>query len=105
MKHRDRIYEIFDEMFSLLPVVLPENRVASSNYLSTVWAPIIGLVESVEEWDVDEGLSAKFQSFIDNQTADMKRNLGLVKYDIDDMTTLKLVAGSGGIEKVTIFSV
>lgn len=97
--HCERVSSIFDEMFSLLPVVLSVNRAYISNYLN-VWTDMSLFVWGLDVYDISEPVRTKFQSFYDSEDERIKKNLELIKYDIDELNTLSLITGGGRIEKV-----
>lgn len=95
------IVAIHQEMLSLIPILLPENRRKARQYLSDTWLRIQTILSSLEyKWST-ESLEKIFKDYIDGEEERIRRNLVDIKYNIDAIDTLYLVTGPGRIEKVT----
>jgi hypothetical protein len=94
------ISKILDEMVSLVPCLLPENRSYAREYLHTTWETIITFTASLRwKWS-SEFLEKMFKDYIQSEEDRIKRNLAVVKYRIDTVDALYLITGSGRIEMV-----
>jgi len=97
--HAVRIRGIFDEMYSLLPRVKEENRAQAVSYLNAVWSPIITIGHSLQPGSLPEMLSRRFKSYAKSEMGRVRKDLDVIKYQIDGLDTLSLVVGTGRIEK------
>lgn len=101
VQQRNAINKMLDEMFSLVPILLPENRIFARTYLSTTWETVVTITSSLEgKWSSDF-LEKMFKDYIKGEEDRIKRNLVDVKFKIDEVDTLYLVTGPGRVEKVT----
>src|ERR1700742_4828230 len=97
---RRRILDTFDEMFSLLPNLLPENQPFALRYLEEVWRPTTTFVEPIVPVWGRGNAGSKFKKYVDAEHERIQTNLEAISYDIDEIKTVELIAGSGRIEKV-----
>jgi hypothetical protein len=81
--------------------VLPPNRGAVDDYLSSVWEPVHTLTAAVPSPNDVPGIE-KFTSYIETEKARLGKNLRDVDYVIDGIDTLTFIKGEGRIEKVRI---
>lgn len=95
-----QIEEIFDAMTRLADGVLPENRLAVSGYINTVWRFVTVFVQSIQREEGTEGLGSKFESHVTAEEARLRRNFEDIKYQVDDSDTLRVIAGEGRVEMV-----
>lgn len=101
VQQRRAIKKILDEMFFILPWLCPENRASAREYLSEIWIIVMSLVTSFEgRHQYSVFLQEKFGGYIAKEEERIKRNLEQVKYRIDDVETLYMIAGFGRLEKV-----
>lgn len=87
-------------MFALLGDVLPQNRYWTDYYLQHVWPVAYELVKALHPASVPEHIESKFQAYVDFEEERIRRNLADIKFDIDALDTVYVVAGPGRIEKV-----
>ena len=99
-KHRERVLEILSEMFSIYPALHPQNQKWAARYIRDIYPRCIELANSLEPWGDFPNLVEKFQEFDDAENERLRKNLEDIKYDIDDLDTLLLIAGPGRAEKV-----
>lgn len=90
-------------MHVMKSAVLPENRDLVEYYIYKVWRVGVELTisfrkpESLPDW-----LETKFQEYVTYEEERIKKNLKDIRYDIDALDTVYIVAGPGRIEKVSI---
>jgi hypothetical protein len=99
-RSRERIREIFRDMFRLRHDLLPQNREFAGAYLQKVWEGVETYCEGLRKCPQNTLMLEKFEDYFNNEEARLKKNLNDVKYHIDDLEGLSLVAGPGRIEKV-----
>jgi hypothetical protein len=87
-------------MFSIRDELLPENRYWADYYLRNVWPVAFKLTKGFRPANIPEHIEAKFQSFADLEEERIKQNLDGIRFDIDALDTVYVVAGPGRIEKV-----
>ncbi|KAF8518842.1 hypothetical protein BU17DRAFT_90643 [Hysterangium stoloniferum] len=97
--YASKIQELTGKMFAILPSIRSENLGFVNNYLNQVYPTVTTLQASVNVSYRNEGLKARFQSYVDAEEERLKNNLQAIKYDIDESDTLALVTGPGRIEK------
>ena len=100
--YRDKIHDIFGRMFAMRTTLLPENRYGADYYLNTVWSSIVELTTAFRKDDAcdDLQLLPKFMPYAQMEEDRIRRNLLDIRYDIDALDTVYVVAGRGRIEKV-----
>ncbi len=81
--------------------LLPENRYWADYYLKTVWPVAFELIKSFRPANIPEHVQAKFQSYTEHEESRMRKNLEDIRFDIDALDTVYVVAGPGRIEKVS----
>jgi len=92
---------MLNEMISLVPDLLPENRILARSYLYFTWEIIHTITDSLSlESRSTQNTTNLFKDHIRNEEDRIKANLNHVHYLIDGVDTLYLVAGPGRIEKV-----
>lgn len=99
-KYRDKIVTIFNVMHSIRSSLLPENINSVNEYINAVRRQVIQLALGPELGDLPEDLMPKFEAFVQYEEERMRKNLEEIRYDIDELSSVYLVAGSGRIEKV-----
>ena len=99
-KYRDMIVNICAKMFAIRPHIHPANRHAVDKYLQTVWQKITTLTLFFVNTNQPDSLQERFKSYVEAEEKRLREGLETVRYDIDAMDTLLLVAGPGRIEKV-----
>ena len=88
-------------MHSVRRSVLPENRFWVDYYLGKVWQRAAQLCHSLALLgELPPWLEDKFKAYVDCEEKRIKDNLSSVRYDIDALDTVYIVAGPGRIEKV-----
>lgn len=80
--------------------VLPENRYWADYYLKNVWPVAYELIKSFRPANVPDHVEAKFQEYADYEESRIRKNLEDIRFDIDALDTVYVVAGPGRIEKV-----
>lgn len=84
----------------MIPYLLPENRQLAGDYLSRVFKVVAQIIYGLQyPIEVDDNLTEKFMPYVDYEEQRIKRNLELIKYNIDALYTIPAVVG-GKIEKV-----
>ena len=89
-------------MHAMRSSILPENRYWVDYYLSKVWPTIVDLSEGLQESELPEELHDRFLPFMEHEETRIRRNLQDIRFDIDALDTVYVVAGQGRIEKVII---
>ncbi|TCD65461.1 hypothetical protein EIP91_002675 [Steccherinum ochraceum] len=98
-KYKTQIEEIMDKMFSFVAFVLPENRKRVEYYLSMVWKFVSQIIQGLNyPNEAPEHVAEKFTAYVEHEEDRLRKNLELIKYDIDALDTMQVVAG-GKIEK------
>ena len=92
-------------MFAMFQHLHPDNRLAASRYLSSIWGSLTTFSESYSAWNAPDGFDLRFKDYVEAEDARLKTNLEDVRYDIDGLDTLYLVIGPGRPEKVTLKSI
>ena len=86
--------------------ILPENRYWVDYYLSKVWkygymfSCSLQMLGSLPDW-----LEAKFEEYVSYEENRIRQNLHDIRYDIDALNTVYIVARPARIEKVRETSV
>lgn len=104
-----RIRNLFAEIGSAIPAVLPANRKIAADFVHSwevcVVEDLLGGLRDVEQWDdmdwEDDAIFLKFKDHVLDTEAKMERGLRAVKYCIDAANTLIIVAGDGRPERVS----
>lgn len=100
-QYRDKIHVLLAQMFALRPRLLPENRNSAEHYLKAVWQSTVELTLAFKSEDLssnDVPLS-RFTPYAQYEEDRIRRNLSDIKFDIDALDTVYVVAGRGRIEK------
>jgi hypothetical protein len=105
VQQRNAINEMLNEMLSLVPLLLPENKHDARKYLESSWEKIVTVTASLESKWSSEFLEKMFKDYIQDEADRIRRNLEDVKYKIDEVDTLYLVTGPDCIEKVGLYLV
>lgn len=87
-------------MFALRSSIKAENRYWVDYYLRSVWPVAFELTQSLRNANVAEHVEEKFQAFADYEEERIRKNLADIRFDIDALDTVYVVAGPGRIEKV-----
>ncbi|KAI0701233.1 hypothetical protein BC835DRAFT_271177 [Cytidiella melzeri] len=98
-KYGEYILELFNHLFSMRSSLLPENRYWADYYLKTVWPVAFELIKSFRPANVPEHIEAKFKAYTEHEESRMRKNLEDIRFDIDALDTVYVVAGPGRIEK------
>ncbi|PSS05479.1 hypothetical protein PHLCEN_2v3761 [Hermanssonia centrifuga] len=98
-RYRDRIVGLFEQMFAMRCELRPENRYWADYYLSNVWPVAFELTQSLRPANVAEHIEDKFQTYADFEEERIRKNLEDIRFDIDALDTVYVVAGPGRIEK------
>jgi hypothetical protein len=96
-----KIERLFAKMEGMRTAVLPRNRAAIDDYLTSVWERVHTLTAAVLGLDYVYN-PEKFQPHLDAEEARLGNNLRAVDYVIDGVDTLTLITGRGRIEKVRL---
>lgn len=90
-------------MFDLLPSLLPRNRYWADYYLDRVWPYAAELLFALRKRDLPD-LEYKFQPYIEKEEERIRNNLKEIRYDIDALDSVHVVAGPGRIETVRVIT-
>jgi hypothetical protein len=101
VERRKEIKKSFNEMFSLIPILLPQNQVHARKYLSEIWMGIASVTRSFKGKWSKWGSTDQFSDYVQAEEDRITRNFVDIKYKIDEENTVHLVAGPGRIEKVS----
>ena len=98
-----KILEILSHMTDIKDHVLPENRFGVDYYLQKVWKVAFELCVSLTQRKylnlMPEWLESRFKTYVDHEEARIRNNLEDIRFDIDAIDTVYIVAGPGRIEK------
>ncbi|KAI0298350.1 hypothetical protein B0F90DRAFT_1669084 [Multifurca ochricompacta] len=97
--YADKIEKLFAKMEGVRAEVLPPNRQAFDDYLSSVWMPVHTLTATVTSLQPGPGNQEKFKAYLEAEESRLSANLKAVDYVIDGTDTLTLITGVGRIEK------
>ena len=78
-----------------------ENRHSVDYYLRTVWPAAFELTQSLRPATAPENLEDRFSDFTKHEEERIRKNLAAIRFDIDAIDTVYVVAGPGRIEKVS----
>jgi len=93
------INKMLNEMCSLVPIMLPQNRPHARSYLYFAWETITTVSSSlIGKWS-SKFLEEMYGEYIQSEEDRIRRNLSRVKYRIDGLDTMYLVTGPRRIEK------
>ncbi|KAI0090196.1 hypothetical protein BDY19DRAFT_887919 [Irpex rosettiformis] len=98
-KYGESILELLNHLFSIRSSLLPENRYWADYYLKTVWPVAFELIKSFRPADIPEHIHAKFEAYTECEENRLRKNLEDIRFDIDALDTVYVVAGPGRIEK------
>ncbi|KAF7292835.1 VPS13 domain-containing protein [Mycena indigotica] len=101
-EYANKINGLIGKLFAILPRILPANKSAADEYLTTVYWGVHTIVRSLSYAFINPGLQEKFKSYVASEEERIKGNLEAVKYDIDASDTLELVTGEGRIERYAL---
>lgn len=88
-------------MYSMVPYLLPENRRWAGYYLFVVFKFVAQVIYGLEyPNEAPEYLEEKFSAYVTYEEDRIRKSLELVKYDIDAVDTVQVIA-NGRIEKVS----
>lgn len=99
-KYGEQILELFSHLFSIRSSLLPENRSWADYYLKTIWPVAFELIKSFRPANIAEHVQAKFTAYTEYEENRIRNNLEDIRFDIDALDTVYVVAGPGRIEKV-----
>ncbi|THH29709.1 hypothetical protein EUX98_g4473 [Antrodiella citrinella] len=91
------IHEILSAMFDMRPKLLPRNRYWADYHLDRVWPYIAELILDLRKREVPD-LEHKFRPFMLKEEERIRGNLRDIRYDIDALDTVPVVAGPGRTE-------
>ncbi|THH29238.1 hypothetical protein EUX98_g4953 [Antrodiella citrinella] len=98
-KYKALIEELMSKMFAMVPYLLPENRRRADYYLSLVYKFVAQITMGLTyPNEVPEHVAEKFTPYVEYEEQRLRKNLELIKHDIDALDTVHVVAG-GRIEK------
>lgn len=87
-------------MYGLRSRLLPENHYWADYYLRKVWSSVVEITAGLQTPDLPDHLEAKFEPYISHEEERIRKNLQDIRFDIDALDTVYVVAGPGRIEKV-----
>ena len=90
-------------MFSLLPLVLHENRKWLDGYLAEIWRPLADLTEGIQgpQTPNQNEVVDQIAPYIEFEEQRIRRNLEILQYTIDALDTVHVVTGSVRMENVS----
>ncbi|CAK5278153.1 unnamed protein product [Mycena citricolor] len=115
--YKDKINLITAKLYGILPHILPANKSAVNQYLTTIEWSVMTVVGSLDTCSPHLSLQKKFENYVIMEEARLRgwichlssvekrltayraANLEAIRYDIDAESTLKLITGKGCIEK------
>lgn len=101
MLYRQFIIDTLDEMYSLIPFILPQNRTYAREYLSEIWETVMTLTLSMRGREsYPRILYEKFGACINEVEMRFRMNLELINYRVDSVDTFYIIAGPTRLEKV-----
>ncbi|KAK7683623.1 hypothetical protein QCA50_013461 [Cerrena zonata] len=98
-RYMEKINRIMDLMYALRPRILPGNRYDIDYYLSKVWPTIVDISSGLQASELPEELHEKFLPYMEYEEARIKRNLQDIRFDIDALDTVYVVAGHGRLKR------
>lgn len=96
----DKIDDLFEEMFALLPRIRAENHALAFRYLDMVWDNVAQLTWSLDDIDNNDELPSRFSGYVEGEEKRLDENLQTFGYKIDARDTLSLITGPVRIETV-----
>lgn len=87
-------------MFNMRSHILSHNRYWTEYYLDLVWPVAAELILALRRRELPD-LEHKFLPYFLKEEERLKRNLQDIRYDIDALDTVHVVAGPGRIETVS----
>lgn len=99
-RYGEKVLGLLNHLFAIRDELLPENRYWADYYLRSVWPVAFELVKALRPANVPEHVEGKFQAFADLEEERIRQNLSDIRFDIDALDTVYVVAGPGRIEKV-----
>lgn len=102
VQRRSAFNNMLNEMFSLIPILRRENQRNAREYLSNCWEKIVTVTSSLDSKYSSEFLERTFKGYIESEEDTVRRNLADVRFKIDEVDSVYLVTGEGGIEKVNM---
>ncbi|CAL1709515.1 unnamed protein product [Somion occarium] len=98
-KYKEKIEHILALMYGLRSRLLPENHYWADYYLRKVWSSVVEITAGLQTPDLPDHLEAKFEPYISHEEERIRKNLQDIRFDIDALDTVYVVAGPGRIEK------
>ncbi|GJJ12736.1 hypothetical protein Clacol_006981 [Clathrus columnatus] len=99
VEYVDKIRDILDKMFSILPNIKMENQGPVNQYLRGVYSGVWSLQQAVNYYPRNYALQARFASYVESEETRLRERLEEIAYDIDASDTLALVTGPGRLER------
>lgn len=96
----DKIRDIIDKMFSILPNIKKENQSPVNKYLTRMYSRVWTLTQSVNYYQRNYALQARFAVYVESEETRLRERLEEINYDIDASDTLGLITGPGRLERV-----
>ena len=101
--YNQKIFDIFAHMHAMRADILPENRYWVDYYLHKVWRYGYTFTSSLQvPGALPDWLSAKFEAYRSYEEDRIRQNLRDIRYDIDALNTVYVVARPAKIEKVRL---
>ncbi|TCD67366.1 hypothetical protein EIP91_010200 [Steccherinum ochraceum] len=93
-QYREQIHGIFAQMFALRSKLLPENRQGADFYLNKVWQSTVELTLAFKVDDLPSDVQiSRILPYAQYEEERIRRNLLDIRYDIDALDTVYVVAG------------
>lgn len=98
--YRERIQDVINTMFELVPCLLPSNRVWAETSLNNVHKLVAEMTVSIQLPKDAPKIADKFTPYVEYEEQRIKRTLEQVKYRIDALDTVYAIAGNDRLERV-----
>ncbi|KZT73469.1 hypothetical protein DAEQUDRAFT_414712 [Daedalea quercina L-15889] len=97
--YKEKIWQLMERMFALKPWIHHENRQMVDRYLDSIWLQVMSILMPLRSLELHEKTRRQFKAYVDEEEQRLERNLDIIRYRVDDLTTLAIVTGPGRIEK------
>ena len=87
-------------MFAMKPWIHRQNRQLVDRYLDMMWHQVMPLLLPFQSLTLHRKIRAHFQGYIEAEENRLRENMKIIRYRLDDLTTLGMVTGPGRIEQV-----
>jgi hypothetical protein len=107
-KYCVEIEDIFHQMSLLkdsVGIIMPGNRGYINSYIDVIWDVVTALTSSIDRYDAAPSwLMEKYKAYNERQEEVLAKRLEEIRYDIDDIDTVRLIVGGDPIEKVSLYT-